>query len=220
MHARRRDNSIPGLWFASCINGSEMLFETLTFLASEVNAYLNEKLLPTSDPRLKVGNISLAFDSLLTGANSVNDKAVMTLVNLEEDRASRSPDNFVKSTTEATYKNPPVVLNLYVMFSIFRTDYDDCLKWLGHIVQFFQYQPTFTPLTHPSLDARIEKLTVELYTMNFEQLNHIWSTLGGKYLPSALYKVRQLSLDENAVRGESGLIKEIQLSERSMGAVS
>lgn len=197
-----------------------MLHETLSFLATEVNGYLNQKLLPTSDPRLKIGNISLAFDSLLTGANSLTDKAVMTLVNLEEDRAARSPDNFVKDTTTASYKNPPIVVNLYVMICVFKADYDDSLKWLGHIVQFFQHQNVFTPLTHPHLDERIERLTVELYTMNFEQLNHIWSTLGGKYLPSALYKVRQLQLDENAVRGESGLIREVQLDKGTKEAVS
>jgi hypothetical protein len=35
--------------------------------------------------------------------------------------------------------------------------------------------------------------------------------LGGKYLPSALYKVRQVVLDENAVVGETGVITELDI---------
>ena len=56
--------------------------------------------------------------------------------------------------------------------------------------------------------------------MNFEQVNHLWSTLGGKYLPSALYKVRQLTIFEDVEVSESGLIKEIELNGKGKQAVS
>ncbi len=191
-----------------------MLFETLTFLAREVNAYLDDKLGTSLEARVKLGNVALALD---TGPSSgaLLGKAVMSLVNIEEDRATRTPTNRVKTATEARYKNPPVLLNLYVLFAI-NKDYEDALKWLGQILTFFQHQKRFTPATHPTLDSRIQELSLELYTMNFEQVNHLWSTLGGKYLPSALYKIRQITLDENAVYGEAGLIKEIVLDERTV----
>jgi hypothetical protein len=44
--------------------------------------------------------------------------------------------------------------------------------------------------------------------------------LGGKYLPSALYKIRQLTVDEQAITSESGLIREIRLDERMLQAIS
>ncbi|HXS15683.1 MAG TPA: Pvc16 family protein, partial [Polyangiaceae bacterium] len=55
----------------------------------------------------------------------------------------------------------------------------------------------------------IKELSVELYTMNFEQVNHLWSTLGGKYMPSVLYKVRNLSISEHLILGEARRIEEI-----------
>jgi len=186
-----------------------MIFETLSFFAAEINKYLNLKLVSISDPRLKLGNVSRALDTTLVGTNSLDDKAILSLVNVEEDRVAKQHENEFRSGLKTIYKNPPLLLNLYVLFSINKDDYQDSLILLGHIVQFFQYQSRFTPLTHPSLDSRIEKLTVELYTMNFEQVNHLWSTLGGKYLPSVLYKVRQLTINEDVEVSESGLIKEI-----------
>lgn len=192
-----------------------MLFESLSFLVGEVNAYLNDKLGMTSDPRLMLGNTALAIDGGTAGAALAN-KAIMSLVNLEEDRATRTPTNRVKVADKVVYKSPPVLLNLYVLFSINRPEYTDCLKWLGHVLTFFQYQKRFTPSSHPNLDTRIEELSIELYTMNFEQVNHLWSTLGGKYLPSALYKVRQLAVDENAVRGEGNLITEVTFDGRAI----
>lgn len=197
-----------------------MIAETLNFLAAELNAYLNLKMMATSDLRVKVGNVARALDGSLSGNDSLDEKAILSLVNLEEDRSVRRQETAIKTATTARYKNPPLLLNLYLLISVNKTNYPDSLVLLGHLVQFFQFQNIFTPLTHPGLDARIQKLAVELYTMNFEQVNHLWSTLGGKYLPSALYKVRQIVVDENAVFGESGLIREIRIDERMVRAVS
>jgi len=33
--------------------------------------------------------------------------------------------------------------------------------------------------------------------MNFEQLNHIWSVLGGNHYPSVLYKTRIVKVQRN-----------------------
>jgi hypothetical protein len=193
-----------------------MISETLSFLAAELNGYLNTKLTATSDPRVKVGNVARALDGSLTNTFSLEETAILTLVNIEEDRTARKHDSYVKTDTTARYKNPPLLLNLYILFSIHKDDYVDSLVLLGHIVQFFQFQNNFTPLTHPNLDSRVEKLMVDLYTMNFEQVNHLWSVLGAKYLPSALYKVRQVTIDANVITSESGLIREIRLDERML----
>jgi hypothetical protein len=60
----------------------------------------------------------------------------------------------------------------------------------------------------------IEKLIFSLYNINFEQINHLWSTLGGKYLPSVLYKMQLVIIDEDAVKAEGGLITEIDLTSK------
>ncbi len=101
-----------------------------------------------------------------------------------------------------------------------RTVYADNLKILGHIIQFFQHQYVFTPITHPNLDPAIQRMIVDMHNMSFEQTNHLWSILGGKYVPSVLYKVRQVTANENAVISESGLIKEIELNNKTKAAVS
>ena len=36
-----------------------------------------------------------------------------------------------------------------------------------------------------------------MVSMNSEQVNHLWATLGGKYLPSVLYKVRMLTIEDD-----------------------
>lgn len=200
-----------------------MIDKTLQFLAEELNKYLIAKGTVSSDlPRLVIGNVAKAFDNETApaGTTAVANRAILSLVNTEEDKISKQQENYRKSDISTVYKSPPVYLNLYILIAVNRNNYTDSLTWLGHIIQFFQHQQVFTPITYPSLNSRIEKLVVDMYSMNFEQINHLWSTLGGKYLPSVLYKVRQITIDEELTTSESGFIKEIQMNEKSIEPVS
>lgn len=197
-----------------------MINETLKFISDEVNSYLSLKLGINTDPRLVLGNISRAMDNDVPGVNSLANRAILSLVNVEEDRVAKQQENYVKTDSGITYKNPPTYINLYILFAVNRTEYNDSLKWLAYIIQFFQYQNVFTPISHPTLDEKIEKLIVDLYTLNFEQINHLWSTMGGKYIPSVLYKVRQITINEDAVVSGDGLITEISNQAKSKLVIS
>lgn len=198
-----------------------MINESLKFLAEEVNKYLSLKVPnPTTEVRLVVSNISLAGDATADLKPEVKNMAVLSLVNVEEDKVAKQQENYIKNDLTTVYKNPPLYLNLYILFSMNRKNYDDSLNLLGTIIQFFQYQYVFTPITHPGLDSRIQRLVVDLYNLNFEQTNHLWSVMGGKYFPSVMYKVRQVTLDENATISESGFIKQVQLNDKLKVPVS
>ncbi len=199
-----------------------MINESLKFLAEEVNRYLNLKMPnPTlTAPRLVVSNIAFASDTNTTIEPRLDDKAVLTLVNVEEDKVAKQQEHYSKTDSSTVYKNPPLYLNFYILFAMNRTGYSDSLRFLGHIIQFFQHQFVFTPISHPGLDGKIQRLVVDLHNMSFEQTNHLWSVLGGKYYPSVMYKVRQVTINEDAVISESGFIKEIQINDKSKAPVS
>ncbi len=196
-----------------------MINESLTFLAAEVNKYLNLRYPQpgnATNARLVVGNIASAGDTNAgTPPATAPKTAMLSLVNIEEDRVARIQENTVKTATSTLYKSPPVIINLYILFSMNKEVYSDSLNLLSGIILFFQHQNVFTPVTHPALDSRIPKLTADLYTMSFEQVNHLWSIMGGKYMPSVMYKVRQLIMQEDMVSGESGLIREIILNNKT-----
>jgi hypothetical protein len=193
-----------------------MINEALKFISDEVNKYLSVKLGPLTDPRLVLGNVARLQDGDQGGnTNPLANKAILSLVNIEEDRVSRSPDNFRRNleTNGLMYKNPRVHLNLYCLFSVNRNDYFDALKWLSLIVQFFQYRNVFDKANSPGMDEKLDRLVVDFCSLNFEQVNHLWATLGGKYYPSALYKMRIVVIDDDTVEASGELIREINISE-------
>ena len=142
-----------------------MLKESLQFLADELNKYLVQKLgASQDDERVVLGNVAKAYDNSppLLGEMPIANKAILSLVNIEEDKVAKQQENFVRTDTNVRYKNAPVLLNVYILFSVNKNIYADSLVWLSYIVQFFQHQNSFTPLTHPALNSKIKKLMVDL----------------------------------------------------------
>jgi hypothetical protein len=193
-----------------------MISESLTFLAAEINKFLNQKMGATTDPRLVLGNITKAFDGE-SGKETIGSKIILSLVNVEEDKVAKINENFIKTEASVLYKNPPLFVNLYILIASNLSSYNDSLKAVAYIMQFFQSQNFFTPVSHPGLDSRISQISVDLFSLNFEQINHIWSTMGGKYLPSVMYKLRQLKIEDEDAAAEEGKLIETIITETRAG---
>lgn len=195
-----------------------MIDKALVFLEKEVNNYFDARFGPTTQKWVTLGNIA-KLDEGGNGSNGGNDnnaRAMLSLVNLEEDRIARNPEHVFRTPDGVAYRNPKILLNLYVLFSVTMSNYTQGLQTLSYIIQCFQSNRVFEAGSYPLLDPSLEKLTLDLYTLNFEQINHLWSTLGGKYLPSVLYKVRVVGIEDTDRQVGGDLIREIVLTEKLM----
>lgn len=198
-----------------------MILKSLNLIAKELNSFLDESESPT-DPLVILGNIA-HYDNTQTNnsVNSLHNKIVLTLINAQQENTLKNIPNYtvVNGTTE--YKNPPLYLNLYVLISSTNSLYNNALTYLSRIVTYFQDKNIFTikdSLTHNSLEESLQmkdfRLIVDLYSPTFEEINFLWSTLGGKQLPSVIYKIRMIELKPEDKKETRGLIKEIEINEK------
>lgn len=168
-----------------------MIDKALDFLRSELNAYL--KLKTGDDKKIK---LSALVDQ--AGSMVVPDETIgMMMVNAEEDRASKEQmPQTVMINGQVSFVNPELHLNLFVLFASNHNDHTEALKLLSHIVRFFQGKYVFENHESPQMGEEIEKLIVDLYTIGFEQQNQLWASLGAKYMPSLVYRVRMVVINE------------------------
>ena len=93
--------------------------------------------------------------------------------------------------------------------------YLDGLKVISFVTQFFQHQNVFTQENSPRLkENNIEELIFDLRTLSFQDLNNLWGVLGSKYMPSVLYKVRMLTINEDFVQGVIPVIQKISVNDK------
>lgn len=142
-------------------------------------------------------------------AANVANKIILSLVNVEKDSvAYNQPAAVAGSGLRAISSSPPIHFNLYLMVASYfgGNNYQEGLKHISSTISYLQRQPVFDHNNSPGLDRSIDKLILEIENLSLQDLNSLWSILSGKYLPSVLYKVRMVSYDSNAVRGQESIV--------------
>lgn len=144
--------------------------------------------------------------------DAVDGKVVMSLVNLAEDPACRSVNGYQRQDDGNFHKvEPEVRLYLYLLFIANLNDYTEALKSLAHVISCFQKKNYFDYAEISGLENRDGRLVLELYSLTFEQLNHLWGSLGAKYRPSVLYRVRIVSIQEEQIEAVIPGVGEIEI---------
>ena len=141
-----------------------------------------------------------------TVATHVNNKIVVSLVNIEKDTVPyRQPNLASVGATRSVVTNPPTYFNLYLMFASYFSgnNYQEGLKFISNTISYFQGQAVFDQQNSPGLDRNIDKLILDVENLNMTDLSNLWGVLSGKYLPSVLYKVRMVIYDSNAVKKQT-----------------
>lgn len=190
-----------------------MITPALTYISTKINAAY---FTPGGSPRVILGNIATLND---TGINEPN--VLLSLVNIEEEVMLRNPENFFKREQSVVYKNTPMYVNVTVIFGAYLpnqnqlgTNYEGSITKIQKVIGFFQRQRIFERNNFPDLPAGIEKLTFELINLSLEQLHHLWSMLGGKYIPSVAYKMRMVMIDEALESLEAPLITQVVIDDK------
>ena len=179
-----------------------MINHVLSAIRNELNDFIKVKD-PTNFGDLDIVVLSnlvtqngeLAFTT--SNNNQSEHKIVITLVNVEEERVLKEQNYFKKSPQDTIISlNPEIKINLSVLFTAYSTSYDTSLRILSYLLGFFQMKNVFTAQNTPELNGYIDRATIELQTLSAEQNNHLWGYLGAKYMPSVVYRVKLLIIQE------------------------
>jgi hypothetical protein len=192
-----------------------MIDTALDFISKRLNAFLRVKYQDQSNSTDYIQLNNIAWNDQSISAPTTNN-AFITLVNIEEDRISKSPDNYIRTNTGIVYQNPTIFLNLYVLFATNLNSYEESLTRLSYIIQFFQFQNVFTTLDSPGLPQGIDKLIFDLKTLSFQDLNNLWGILGSKYLPSVVYILRLVTISSDFEMGNVPLLHEIVVNDKTL----
>lgn len=190
-----------------------MINESLTFIVDQVNEYIG----------LKAGGDTtrVELNALVDQDGKVQvdaDSVACTLVSIEEERTAKSQISYKVVNGVSTKKNPPLKFNLYIIFAAnpkidtAKTNYGEGLKLISHIITFFQGKNVFDKYNSPGMPDGLEKLILEVYSLPIEEQNYLWGALGAKYLPSILYRVRLVVMDDEQVHQNQPAITTIDTS--------
>jgi hypothetical protein len=124
------------------------------------------------------------------------DNLLVTIVRIEEESTLKNFPNQRLVEKDGAYKLdkrfPKIHLNYYLLISC-TLQYDKAVAVIYKTIKFFQSQRKF----EFTADEDDIELNMELCSPSFEQLNNIWGMLGGKQIPSVIYKARVSAIERD-----------------------
>lgn len=179
---------------------SFMIDETIKGIMNRLQGYLSLQ----SGGSVTRGDIAQHESS---EGSDLLENIIITLVNVEEENTLKNNYPVRIQNNIAVSEKPVLFLNLYLLFSAKYSNYDEALKHLGLVISFFQANNRLAIGT-PNIDV-----ICSLHNIGFENLNNLWTVLGGKYMPSVIYKVRMLAFQAAPPVGGPAIV-EISESEK------
>jgi hypothetical protein len=172
-----------------------MIGQFINFLKDDINSFISSKK-GVDDNFVVFANLNNVIESTQNSDN----KIVISIVNIEEEKLIQSPDNYIKSKTEVKYKNPPVWLNFICLFTFYTRSIEnyDGIDMLANVVQYFQSRPRINKITAvvpANFPVLYDDFRAEFVSLNYEQTNYLWGLFGGKYHPSVVYKFKTIPID-------------------------
>lgn len=179
-----------------------------------VIAHLNDHI-GTAEPDVILGNLSMV-DSAQTGSESnITDRVVVSVVNIQQESSLRNMaanrqifDN--SGLPRGVARNPGIFLNVYLLIGANKEQYNLGLQRISQVISFFQRNSIFNETQIPNLpNFNLDKIIFDLHSTNFEELNQLWGIMGGKYIPSVVYKMRMAYFDSIEEGMENPLVRTI-----------
>lgn len=203
-----------------------MIRTALKFIQNELDAYIaaNENDI-TNYP---LGSI-VALKSVASADGKVSlDDAVhitMMMTGVEEERIEGKHPYYVPvENNQVARLNPPVTVDLNILFVANSQHYETALRDLSGVICFFQSYPVFDAAKYPALNVEasnpdkepwqvVDKIAFRIMNLTLEQQNNLWSMLGPKYMPSIVYRMKMLTVFDTKAQQKAPVITELNLAD-------
>jgi len=156
------------------------------------------------DAGIVVLNSVVDFNSNMPAKNQ--NKMVITLVNLEYETNKQFYGGMHADGEQFSRINPSVLFNLDILISACFDSYTEALKLLTATISFFQSNFNFTRENSPTLPAGLKALKFEIENSPSLKTHNLWTAMGAKYLPSIIYKIRNVAVQGAQVKATAPMV--------------
>ena len=180
-----------------------MIDQTLKLICDRLNAHLSA-VFSMSDEFVTIGPLT---DTEGKPTAEARNRLTMFVTNIAHDTVPRGAGSrrALQSGQQA-----PVHLDIYFMLASGHDPeiYGEGLKLISAALMFFQANPMMTPRTTPEMPVGLSQLSIEISNLKVEEMGQLWGNLGGRYVPSVMFKVRSVIIDARAVTSITPLIRD------------
>lgn len=184
-----------------------MISKALQYTCDALDQFLRNRLALT-EKKVLLNNV-IDTNGTIPLANQNN--VVISLINTEKETSR--PYYHVRNQKMANGSfsdiNPPERYNLDILVSSSFDDYSESLKFLDAAILFFQMNIFLDPSSFSNIPEGLNKLHFDNEKITYHQMHSLWTAMGAKYQPSAIYKMRLVTFQGDEASGFTPAISNI-----------
>lgn len=175
-----------------------MISSALQFVRDTMDQFLKNKF-GLDESRVVLNNL-IESNGSVPATNQ--NKITISLINIEKE-TNRAFYIRNKKTNEGDFKeiNPDERYNLDLLISSNFDDYAETLRFLNGAMLFFQVNNRLEASSFSTIPAGITRLDFDVEKINYVQMQGLWTSMGAKYVPSIIYKMRLISIQGDEAEG-------------------
>lgn len=175
-----------------------MIDQALNLTTDRLNGHLSARFSAPED----IVVLSPLTDADGKPADAVRNRLALFVTNITEDALPRRGQSRGVSMTGVTTEPAPLHLDIYTMLAAsYETQiYAEGLKMLSAALMYFQSYPVLNPQNAPEMPDGLQQLSFEISNLRVEEMGQMWGNLGGRYVPSVMFKIRTVTLVSGAIR--------------------
>ena len=152
-------------------------------------------------------------------APDAQDKIVVLVSNITEDTVTRGLPRPVSDANLRKRDPVNLIIQIVVAANFEPSRYSRGLQALSRAVEFFQANPVFDRNNSPDMAGKgIERLSIDMESLSVDAVSQLWGVLGGRYMPSVVYRIRTVAIDSGAVIDDQSAIRGIASDSRIKGS--
>ena len=175
-----------------------MIDQALTLTVDRLNGHLSGQFSAPED----IVVLAPLTDADGKPTDAVRNKLALFVTNISEDALPRRATGRTGSVGSIKAEAAPLHLDIYAMLaaSYDAEIYAEGLKMLSAALMYFQSYPVLNPQNAPGMPDGLHQLSFEISNLRVEEMGQMWGNLGGRYVPSVMFKIRTISLVSGAIK--------------------
>jgi hypothetical protein len=173
-----------------------MISKALPFTCDVLDQYLRN--------RFGLSESKVIMNNLIESSGSIpqinQNKIILSVINVEQEtlKAFYGRSKMLAGGNYADV-NPSERFNIDLLIGSNFDDYAETLKFLDAVILFFQIHPYLDANAFSNIPSGLTRLEFDIEKINYVQMQGLWTSMGAKYFPSVIYKMRLMTYQGNQV---------------------
>lgn len=171
-----------------------LVYQVFDFLKNELNSHFRNSR-RWNENKVVISGLGNKSGTTAESSNTLS----LSLIQISQEPTLKNYNPNTKNGLTFQKQSRPLTFHIDFILSANTLQYEESLKLLSEAILYFQSNSAFNHTQNSTLFDQIERLSISVLDLGFNELSNVWSMMGSHYLPSIIYRCRTITINSGQI---------------------